>query len=238
MKPSDAEDADAESASQVALMQRWDALQQQLTQVRRHYLQADANSQAPLQAQVRQLEQALQSLEQQIKQSRPNTVQLAWPWSIRVLSVLVVLPILIVLAIMAKYWLTERELSRFFQQQPPLAQLTVSTAQPVWLEVAGVEIQLQIEWIGRLELAKLSFKTPTGTLETHSILGGEVLALPKHADAKPLHVHVQAIDYEAKTVQLQLYDANASAVTKMRQAKFISKAKRRSPALTTTPVLL
>ncbi len=236
MKPSDVEE---EPASQAVLMQRWEALQQQLTQLRRQWLQADDETQPQLQAQVQQLEQALQLLEQQIKQSNSNSTALSWPWSIRLLLAVVILPILVVMVIVAKYWLTERELSRFFQQQPPIVQLTVSSTQGVWVEAAGVEIQLQVEWIGRLELAKLSFKTPAGQLETHPVLGGEVLALPNSNEgAQRLYVHVQAIDYTAKTAQLQVYYATESAVTKMRHAKFISNAKRRSPALTTTPVLL
>lgn len=228
--------------SHAVLMQRWEALQQQLMHLRRQWLHAENEEQIQLQAQVQQLEQDLLLLEQQIKQPVSDATKLAWPWSVRLLLAIVMLPILVVAAIMAKYWFTERELAHFFQQQPPIALLTVSTTQPLWIAVAGVEIQLNIAWIGRLELAQLTFKTPTGTLETHAVLGGEILPLPNTNpninEAERLYIHVQSIDYTAKTVQLQLYYATESAVTKMRHAKFISKAKRRSPALTTTPVLL
>jgi hypothetical protein len=151
----------------------------------------------------------------------------------RLLLGLVLLPALIGLALLSKHWLSERELAQFFQDHPPLETINVTAQQPV--TVADVVLSVRIEWIGRLALATLQMQPNTGAAVTQAILGGEVLPLPSREMG--LYLHIQAIDYEAESVQMQVFQS-ALAVTSMRHARFISKAKRRLPAHTTTPLLL
>lgn len=211
----------------------WEQLQTQLTAIRRQWLQSqDSEKQKELYDRLLVLQKRNMVLEQSLR--TPSAVSRESWWPVGLLVAIALLPLLVIGVLMAKYWVNEWALQRLFAQTPPLADLVVTSTNPLQLNNLGIEIQLEMEWIGRLEVARLTFKSITGTTETHPILGGEVLPLP--LSGINYFVHIQQIDYEAKMVKLTLFQEKSARLTKIRQAKAISNEKRRWSTLTSNSV--
>lgn len=187
-----------------ALTARWEQLQADYTAVRRAWLHCQSLAEkAQLQQQLQHIEQQIQALEKVLQGESNAPEPVLWPLSLRILLGMVLLPAFIGLALWGKQWLSERELAQFFQHNPPIYDVIVTAQQPT--TVAGVVFSLRVEWIGRLALATLNMRSSAGEEVAQAILGGEVLPLPNAEDR--FYLHVQTIDYEAESVQIQVFQS-------------------------------
>ncbi|WP_140048470.1 hypothetical protein [Thioflexithrix psekupsensis] len=211
----------------------WEQLQTQLTATRRQWLQAvDPQEREELYARLLAL-QAMNGLMEEKLRTQPAEPRQSW-WPMALLGAMILLPLLVLGVLVAKYWVNEWALQRLFAQTPPLAQWLVAAEQRLPLNELGVELRVEMVWIGRLEVAQLTFISSTGATETHTVLGGEVLALPP--PRTDYLVHVQQIDYEEKTVKIVLFQDKSVGLTISRHASAISSEKRRWSTLTSNSV--
>jgi hypothetical protein len=211
----------------------WEQLQAQLTATRRQWLQTvDPLEREKWYAHLLALQEKNRILEEKLHTQPAESRQSAWPMAL--LGAIILLPLLVLGVLMAKYWVNEWALQRLFAQTPPLAEWLVGAEQSLPLNGLAVELKMDMVWIGRLEVVQLTLTTDSGTTETHAVLGGEVLALP--APQAHYFIHVQHIDYEEKMVKIVLFQDKATELTIIRQASAISNEKRRWSTLTINSV--